>query len=87
MERITDSTAPTTLRYEIEGLPRRLGRVANRWTVMGFGETAAVTLTSTVEIADNPLARIAEKAVCRFMAKQSDTMLDGLAQRLEESHE
>jgi len=87
VERITDSTAPTTLRYEIEGLPRRLGRVANRWTVMGFGETAAVTLTSTVEIADNPLARIAEKAVCRFMAKQSDTMLDGLAQRLEESHE
>lgn len=87
VERITDSTAPTTLRYEIEGLPRRLGRMSNRWTVMGFGETAAVTLTSTVEIADNPLARIAEKAVCRFMAKQSDTMLDGLAQRLEESHE
>lgn len=85
VERITDSTAPTTLRYEIEGLSRRLGRVSNRWTVMGFGGTAAVTLTSTVEIADNPLANLAERAVCRFMAKQSDTMLAGLARRLEGS--
>lgn len=87
VERITDSTAPTTLRYQIEGLPRRLGTVANRWSVMGFGETAAVTLTTSVEIADNPVARIAEKALCRFMAKQSDTMLAGLAQRVEGSHD
>ncbi len=85
VERITDSTAPSTLRYTIEGLPRPLGRLANRWTVTPFGGTAAVTLTSTVEIGANPLARIAEKAVCRFMAKQSDTMLAGLANRVEGS--
>lgn len=87
VERITDSAAPTTLRYEIEGLPRRLGRLANRWTVTPFGETTAVTLTTTVDIADNPLGRIAEKAACRLMARQSDTMLAGLAQRVEGSHE
>ncbi len=87
VERITDSSAPTSLRYAIEGLPRQLGRVANRWTVTPFGESTAVTLTTTVDIADNPLGRIAEKAACRFMARQSDTMLAGLAQRVEESHE
>lgn len=87
VERITDSTAPTTLRYEIEGLPRRLGRVANRWTVTPFGDSAAVTLTSTVDIGGNPVARVAEKAVCHFLARQSDAMLTGLAQRVEGSHD
>lgn len=85
VERITDSVAPTTLRYSIEGLPSPLGRVANRWTVTPFGETAVVTLTSTVDIGANPVARVAEKAACRFMAQQSDTMLAGLAQRVEGS--
>lgn len=84
VERITDSIAPTTLRYSIEGLPKVLGRVSNRWTVTPFGDTAAVTLTSTVDIGGNPVARIAEKAACRLMAKQSDTMLAGLAQRVED---
>ena len=85
VERITDSAAPTTLRYSIEGLPRLLGRVANRWTVTPFGDSTAVTLTSTVDIGANPVARVAERAACRFMAKQSDTMLAGLAQRVEGS--
>ena len=85
VERITDSVAPTTLRYSIEGLPRPLGRVANRWTITPFGDSTAVTLTSTVDIGGNPLARVAEKAACRFMAKQSDVMLAGLARQVEES--
>ena len=85
VERITDSVAPTTLRYSIEGLPRPLGRVANRWTITPFGDSTAVTLTSTVDIGGNPLARVAEKAACRFMAKQSDVMLAGLARRVEGS--
>ena len=85
VERITDSIAPATLRYSIEGLPTLLGRVANRWTVTPFGETAVVTLTSSVDIGGNPVARVAEKAACRFMAKQSDTMLAGLARRVEGS--
>ena len=87
VERITDSDAPTTLRYSIEGLPNLLGRLANRWTVTPFGETTVVTLTSTVDIGANPVARVAEKAACRFMAKQSDTMLAGLAQQLEGSRD
>ncbi|COZ16520.1 Uncharacterised protein [Mycobacterium tuberculosis] len=45
-----------------------------------------VTLTSTIEIGGNPLARLAELVVGRAMAKRSNTMLAGLAQRLEDKH-
>ena len=43
-----------------------------------------VTLTSTVEIGDNVLARAAETIVGRAMAKQSDAMLTGLANEVED---
>jgi len=84
VEKITEYAAPTMLAYDIEGLPQRLRRVANRWslTATTLGGTS-VTLTSTVEVGDNPLARIAEYLVCRVMARQSDTMLTGLAKKAE----
>ncbi|MCB1264233.1 MAG: SRPBCC family protein [Mycobacterium sp.] len=82
VERITECTAPEALAYDIEGLPRQLGRVSNRWAVSGFGKSTAVRLTTTVEIGSNPLAHVAELAACRIMAKQSDVMLGGLAARL-----
>lgn len=84
VERITEFLPPTVLAYEIEGLPRQLRRVANRWTLSpsGAGRTD-VTLTSTVEIGANPVAGLAERAMCRFMSQQSDVMLAGLAERLE----
>jgi len=85
VERVTDCTPTTALGYDIEGLTRRLHRVANRWTLepAGSGFTA-VTVTTTVEIGSNPVAQIAERAVCRLMTKQSDVMLAGLSQRLED---
>jgi len=86
VERVTDCAPTATLGYDIEGLPRRLHRVANRWTLEstapGF---TAVTLTTTVEIGTNPVARVAERAMCRLMAKQSEAMLAGLSQRVEGS--
>ena len=87
VESITELRPDTALAYDIAGLPRRLRRVGNRWTLRpGPSGRTEVTLTSTVEIADNPVARIAERAMCRFLARQSDTMLTGLAQRVEVSH-
>jgi hypothetical protein len=84
VERVTDCMAPTTLGYDIEGLPRRLHRVSNCWTLtpttQGF---TAVTLTTTVEVGTNPVAQVAEQALCRLMTKQSDVMLAGLAERVE----
>lgn len=86
VERITGFSAPSTLSYGIEGLPRRLGRLANRWDVRPATEgRTEVTLTSTVEIGGGPLARGTERLVCRAMARQSDAMLTGLARKTEVS--
>lgn len=83
VERVTLADPPATLGYTIEGLPRGVRRVANRWTLTPNGSGTDVTLTSTVEIGRNPAARIAEWTMCRCMSKQSDTLLAGLADRLE----
>lgn len=86
VERITDFVPPAVLAYDIEGLPRQLRRVANRWTLIpATGGGTDITLTSTVEIGANPVAELAERAMCRFMSKQSDAMLAGLAEQLEGS--
>lgn len=86
VERISEVTPPSTLGYEIEGLPPRLGRLSNRWTLAPAGPgTTEVTLTSTVQAGSGPLARLAEKAVCRMMSRQSELMLSGLAARAEGS--
>jgi ribosome-associated toxin RatA of RatAB toxin-antitoxin module len=84
VERITEFDQPVALAYTIEGLPRRLRRVTNRWSLTQVSPAStAVTLTTTVEIGANPVARLAERALCRFMSKQSDAMLAGLAARVE----
>jgi carbon monoxide dehydrogenase subunit G len=87
VERITEFDQPTALAYDIGGLPARLRRVANRWTLRPAGAATVVTVTSTVEIGRGPLAGVAERIVGRFMAKQSDAMLAGLNRRLEDSHD
>lgn len=86
VERITEFIPPASLAYDIEGLPRRLRKVANRWTLAAAPDGATeVTLTSNVEIGANPVAGLAERAMCRFMSRQSDVMLAGLAARVEGS--
>ncbi|KAA1248724.1 SRPBCC family protein [Mycobacterium simiae] len=86
VERITEFDPPTTLAYDIEGLPPRLRKVANRWTLRPSGNTTVVNLTSTVEVGDGKPARMAEWVALRLMAKQSESMLAGLAHRLESTH-
>ena len=86
VERITEFDPRTALAYDIEGLPSRLRTVVNRWTLWSAGAATEVTLTSRVEIGSGPVARAAEWAVCRGMAKESDSMLTGLARRTENTH-
>jgi hypothetical protein len=87
LERITAFDPPSSLAYDITGLPKRLRRVTNRWALRPAGPSATeVTLTSTVEIGSGPLARLAERVVARIMAKQSDALLAGLAHRSENPH-
>lgn len=85
VERITESSPPDVLAYDIEGLPSRLGRVSNRWVLDPSGTATLVTLTTTVQIGRNPLAWAAEHAACRFLARTSDDLLAGLAARVEGS--
>lgn len=89
LERVTEFDPPRALGYDIEGLPNLLRRVANRWTLTAAGETTTatrVTLTSTVEIGPRPVQKLAEEVLCRFLARQSDAMLAGLANRLEHAY-
>ena len=84
VEQITEFDPPRALSYDIEGLPTALRRVTNRWTVTPTdGESSIVTLTSTVEIGPHSPQRLAEHVFCRFLARESGSMLAGLANRLE----
>jgi uncharacterized protein YndB with AHSA1/START domain len=83
VERIVEFVPTHALAYDIEGLPRKLGRVINRWTIRPSGRSTVVTLTSTVDIGSGRVQQLAERVVCRVMARESDGMLAGLAKRLE----
>lgn len=84
VEQIIEFDPPRALSYDIEGLPTALRRVTNRWTVTPTdGESSVVTLTSTVEIGPHSPQRLAEHVFCRFLARESGSMLAGLANRLE----
>ncbi|WP_096370245.1 SRPBCC family protein [Mycobacterium ulcerans] len=86
VERITAFDPPTSLAYDIEGLPNRLRKVANHWRLRRSGNATIVDLTSTVEVGTGRLAQMAERVALRVLAKQSDAMLAGLASRLEKTH-
>ena len=85
VEQITEYDETRALAYDVEGLPKRLRRFNNRWSLRPGGDGTVVTLTSTVEIGSGPVHKIAERAVCRVQVRQSDIMLAGLAHRLENS--
>ncbi|EUA87991.1 polyketide cyclase / dehydrase and lipid transport family protein [Mycobacterium ulcerans str. Harvey] len=86
VERITAFDPPTSLAYDIEGLPNRLRKVANHWRLRRSGNATIVDLTSTVEVGTSRLAQMAERVALRVLAQQSDAMLAGLASRLEKTH-
>ncbi len=84
VETITEFDETRALAYDVEGLPKRLRRFNNRWSLRPAGDgKTTVTLTSTVEIGSRPMQKLAERAVCRIQVRQSDIMLAGLARRLE----
>ncbi|WP_445168157.1 SRPBCC family protein [Mycolicibacterium sp. Dal123E01] len=84
LERITEIASPTSLAYDVEGFPRRL-TVNNRWTLTPVNNATAVTLISTVTFT-GPLRRVVEGVVTRVSANQVDTMLAGIAKRVESQH-
>jgi hypothetical protein len=85
VETITEFDAPRAIGYDVAGLPKRVRRFTNRWSLRPSDRGTVVTLTSTVEIGSGAVYKVAERAVCRVQTRQSDIMLAGLAQRLENS--
>jgi hypothetical protein len=86
VERITEFDPTWTLAYDVEGLPKRLRRFNNRWTLRAAQNgTTVVTLTSTIEIGSGRMQTLAERAACRIQVRQSDVMLAGLAKRWEKA--
>jgi carbon monoxide dehydrogenase subunit G len=84
VEEITEFEPTRALAYDVEGLPKRLRRFNNRWSLQPAGDgKTIVTLTSTAEIGPGPLRKLAERVVCRVQVRESDVMLAGLANRLE----
>ena len=87
VEQITEFEPTRVLAYDVEGLPKRLLRFNNRWSLQPADDgTTVVTLTSTVEIGSGPIQKLAERVVCRVQVRESDVMLAGLANRLEKPH-
>lgn len=85
VERISEFDAPNALAYDIEGLPRRLRTVRNRWTLEPQGDATVVTLTTTVDVGPRPPQQLAARVISAVLARQSDVMLAGLAHHLERS--
>lgn len=87
VERITEFDPQVALGYDIEGLPKLLGKVANRWSLAPTSaETTLVTITSTAALGPRLDQQLAERVACRVLARQSEAMLAGLADRLENAH-
>jgi carbon monoxide dehydrogenase subunit G len=87
VEQITEFEPTRALAYDVEGLPKRLRRFNNRWSLRPADDgKTTVTLTSTVEIGPGPLRKLAERVVCRVQVRESDVMLAGLANRSEKLH-
>lgn len=83
VETITDYLEPTTLAYDIHGMPRRLGDLNNRWTLQSAAADTVVSITSTIHSGSGPAARATGLIVSRIMAKMSDELLTSLARRME----
>ena len=84
VERIIEFDPTWALAYDVEGLPKRVRRFNNRWTLRAAQSgTTVVTLTTTIEIGPGRMQTLAERAACRVQVRQSDVMLNGLANRWE----
>lgn len=86
VERITEIDPQFALGYDIEGLPKLLGKVGNRWSLEPTSGWTLVTITSTVDVGPRLDRQLTERVACRVLARQSDDMLAGLADRLENAN-
>ncbi|MDG2112018.1 MAG: SRPBCC family protein, partial [Actinomycetota bacterium] len=82
VERVVVWESPTTLSYDIEGLPPVVRSATNTWSVAASDGGTRVELTSSVDAGPRPPQKAIAKLVARKMGQASDLMLAGLAGRL-----
>lgn len=71
------------LAYDIGGLPKVIRSVRNRWDLVPRGDATEVTLTSSIDTGPRPPQQLIAKLVGKRLAKESDSMLGGIAAHLE----
>ncbi|MEL6980865.1 MAG: SRPBCC family protein, partial [Actinomycetota bacterium] len=89
VERVIDWVEPSTLAYELDGLPPVVRSVTNRWTIEPDEDGRApgrpavtVSLTSTIDAGPRPPQQVVARAVGRRLGTASDGLLDGLVAHL-----
>lgn len=81
IERVTGWDPPSSLSYEIEGLPL-VRSVTNTWAIEPRGTGSRVSLTSRVDAGPRPPQKLISAALARGMARASKVILAGLKERL-----
>ena len=71
------------LAYDIDGLPKVIRSVRNRWDLAPRRDATEVTLTSSIDTGPRPPQQLVAKLVGKRLAKESDSMLGGIAAHLE----
>jgi uncharacterized protein YndB with AHSA1/START domain len=86
LERVVAWDEPTTMAYDLEGLPPVVRRATNRWHLTPRGSNATdVSLTTMLDCGPRSPQRLIARLVARRLATESDTLLAGLAASLEET--
>ena len=78
LERITEWEPGKVLAYELEGLPRIIASVSNRWVLVADAASTTVSLTTLVEPGPRPPMKAAAAVAARRIGATNKSLLDGL---------
>ena len=78
LERITEWEPGKVLAYELEGLPRIIASVSNRWVLVADAASTTVSLTTIVEPGPRPPMKAAAAVAARRIGATNKSLLDGL---------
>lgn len=76
---------PGVLAYRLDGLPKVVRSVTNRWELTPSGTGTSIALTSTVDAGPRPPQRLVARLVGRRLGAASDEMIAGLAAHVTDS--
>lgn len=84
LETVIEWVPETRLAYSIEGLPRVVRSVVNKWELDGQGQNTTVTLRTSIDTGPRPPQQVIARIVGKVLTKASVQMLSGLKSHLEE---